>query len=251
MRRRVEGRRIAGLQRRGKYLLCELSGGAVLVFHLGMSGRLTVVPAARPLDPHDHLLLQLSGRRGRPAEELRLRDPRRFGLAVVLDRQAVESSPLFAHLGPEPIAGTGARPGTAGGALDAATLRDRTRRRRAPVKTLLLDARLLVGVGNIYASESLYRARIDPRTPGARLGARRWARLLGAVAGVLADAIAEGGTSLADFGDYRNGDGDPGAFQVSLAVYGREGEPCRRCGRAIRRIVQTGRSTFYCSRCQR
>ena len=215
-----------------------------------MSGRLTVVPAERPLDPHDHLLLKLSGRRGRPAEELRLRDPRRFGLAVVLDRREVASSPLFAHLGPEPIAEL-AGPGAPQAMLDGGALRDRTRRRRAPIKALLLDARLLAGVGNIYACESLYRAGIDPRTPAGRLGSRRWTRLLTAVRAVLADAIAEGGTSLDDYGDFRDGDGDPGAFQVSLAVYGREGEPCLRCRRPIRRIVQTGRSTFYCSRCQR
>jgi formamidopyrimidine-DNA glycosylase len=180
-----------------------------------------------------------------------LRDPRRFGLAVVLDRREVASSPLFAHLGPEPIAELGPDVGGASAALDASALRARTRRRRAPIKALLLDARLLAGVGNIYACESLYRAGIDPRTPAGGLGLRRWTRLVSAVQAVLGDAIAEGGTSLDDYGDFRDGDGDPGAFQVSLAVYGREGEPCPRCGRPIRRIVQTGRSTFFCARCQR
>jgi formamidopyrimidine-DNA glycosylase len=248
MRERVAGQRIGELSRRGKYLLCELSGDTVLVFHLGMSGRLTVVPVDRPLDPHDHLLLKLSNRRDRPPEELRLRDPRRFGLAVVLDRQSIATSPLFAHLGPEPLAELGSR---AAPAINGEALYTRTRRRKAPVKALLLDARLLTGVGNIYACESLYQAGIDPRTPAGKLGPKRWTRLLTAVQAVLANAIAEGGTSLNDYGDFRDGDGDPGAFQVSLAVYGREGEPCRRCGRAIRRIVQTGRSTFYCSRCQR
>jgi formamidopyrimidine-DNA glycosylase len=250
MRERVVGQRIGELSRRGKYLLCELSGDTVLVFHLGMSGRLTVVPVDRPLDPHDHLLLKLSGRRDRPLEELRLRDPRRFGLAVVLDRQSIATSSLFAHLGPEPLADLGPRSASAP-AVDGGSLHARTRRRRAPVKALLLDARLLTGVGNIYACESLYQAGIDPRTPAGKLGPKRWTRLLTAVQAVLASAIAEGGTSLDDYGDFRNGDGDPGAFQVSLFVYGREGEPCRRCGRAIRRIVQTGRSTYYCSRCQR
>jgi formamidopyrimidine-DNA glycosylase len=249
MTARVVGRKITAIGRRGKYLLCELGGGSVLVFHLGMSGRLTVVPVGKPLDPHDHLRFKLSGKPGRPPEELRFRDPRRFGLAVALDAAEVATSPLFAHLGPEPLAETVAESGAP--PLDGAALHARTRRRKAAVKGLLLDARLVVGVGNIYASESLYRAGIDPRTPARTLGRARWERLLQAVQTVLGDAIAEGGTSLDDYGDFRDGDGDPGAFQVSLAVYGREGEPCRRCGRAIRRIVQGGRSTFYCSRCQR
>jgi len=250
MRARVVGHEIGALSRRGKYLLCELTGDTVLVFHLGMSGRLTVVPVERPLDPHDHLLVRLSARDGSPPEELRLRDPRRFGLAVVLERRSLATSPLFAHLGPEPLTELAA-PSVPAPAIAGEALHARTRRRKAPVKALLLDARLLVGVGNIYACESLYQAGIDPRTPAGKLGAKRWTRLLTAVQSVLANAIAEGGTSLNDYGDFRDGDGDPGAFQVSLAVYGREGEPCRQCGRAIRRIVQTGRSTFYCSRCQR
>jgi formamidopyrimidine-DNA glycosylase len=238
--RRVEGRRIAGLGRRAKYLLVEMEGGEVLVLHLGMSGRLTVVPVAVPLDHHDHVLFRLSERAGRPPEELRLRDPRRFGMVVVLAAARLEQSPIFRHLGPEPLA--------EGGALDAALLRARARGRRVPVKNLLLDARLLVGVGNIYACESLYAAGIDPRTPAGRLGPRRWERVLGAVREVLRSSIAEGGTSL---NDYRDGDGRPGLYQVGLQVYGRTGEPCRRCGRRIRRIVQSGRSTFFCSRCQR
>ncbi len=248
MAERVVGRRIRLLDRRGKYLLCVLDGGTVLVFHLGMSGRLTVVPASLPLDPHDHVILALSARRGRPREELRLRDPRRFGLAVVLGAEEIATSPLFRHLGPEPLAADG---GQEDGAFDAATLRRRTARRRAPIKSLLLDARIVVGVGNIYACESLYRAGIDPRTPARALGPRRWERLVTAVKEVLTSAIAEGGTSLDDYGDFRNGDNEPGYFRVSLAVYGREGEPCPRCRRTVRRIVQSGRSTFYCPHCQR
>jgi formamidopyrimidine-DNA glycosylase len=218
-----------------------------------MSGRLTVVPASQPLDPHDHLILALSARRGRPCEELRLRDPRRFGLAVVLGAGEIATSPLFRHLGPEPLAAPGenGHPGAALGAFDAAALRRRMARRKAPIKSLLLDARIVVGVGNIYACESLHRAGIDPRTPAGGLGMRRLARLVTAVKEVLTSAIAEGGTSLDDYGDFRNGDNEPGYFRVSLAVYGREGEPCPRCGRAVRRIVQSGRSTFYCPHCQR
>ena len=251
MAERVAGKRIRVLGRRGKYLLCELDGGTVLVFHLGMSGRLTVVPASLPLDPHDHLILALSARRGRPREELRLRDPRRFGLAVVLGAEEMATSPLFRHLGPEPLFGADGQEGKDDGMFDAAALRRRTARRRAPIKSLLLDARIVVGVGNIYACESLYRAGIDPRTPARALGPRRWQRLVTAVKEVLTSAIAEGGTSLDDYGDFRNGDNKPGYFRVSLAVYGREGEPCPRCERTVRRIVQSGRSTFYCPQCQR
>ncbi len=242
MGRRVARRRIERLERRAKYLLIRLAGGHVLVIHLGMSGRLTVVPRAADLDPHDHLLFRLAPRPGRPPEELRFRDPRRFGLAQVLAAEGIARSTLLAGLGPEPL-----EPG----ATDATVLRARTRRRKAAIKAALLDARLIAGVGNIYACESLYRAGIDPRTPARRLGPRRWQRLLSAVREVLAAAIADGGTSLDDYGDYRDGEGRQGLFQVDLQVYGREGEPCRRCHRPVRRIVQLGRSTFYCSRCQR
>ncbi len=242
MTRRVAGRRIMSLERRAKYLLLHLEGGDVLLLHLGMSGRLSVLPRGYPRDRHDHLLVRLARRPGRPPEELRFRDPRRFGLALVLGRQELGSSPLLRHLGPEPLLP---------GAVDAATLHARTRRRTAAVKAALLDARLIAGVGNIYACESLYAAAIDPRTPAHRLGPRRWTRLLSAVRDVLAAAIADGGTSLNDYGDYRDGEGRQGLFQVDLKVYGREGEPCLVCSRPIRRIVQSGRSTFFCARCQR
>lgn len=238
--RRVEGRRIAALGRRAKYLLIGLEDGEVLVLHLGMSGRLTVVSASAPLDLHDHVLFRLSPRAGRPPEELRLRDPRRFGLCVVLAAAELERSPLFRRLGPEPLA--------AGSDLTAATLRARARGRRVPIKSLLVDGRLLAGVGNIYACETLHAAGVDPRTPAGRLTPQRWDRLLSAVREVLMASIGDGGTT---FNDYRDGDGRPGLHQVELQVYGREGEPCRRCGRRIRRIMQLGRSTFYCSRCQR
>lgn len=236
---RVRGRHISGLRRRGKYLLVDMAGGTVLIIHLGMSGRLTIAPRSRPLDRHDHVSLRLSLRDGQPPEELRFSDPRRFGLMVVAESLGLDHSPLLRHLGPEPLAP---------GEIDATVLHHRTRRRRAPVKTLLLDPRLVVGVGNIYACESLYMAGVDPRTRADRLGVRRWGRVLGAVREVLTRSIADGGTSLSDF---RDGDGRPGSYQTDLKVYGRAGEPCRQCGRTIRRIVQAGRSTFFCSRCQR
>jgi formamidopyrimidine-DNA glycosylase len=242
MANRVAGRRITRLERRAKYLLVHLESGDVLLLHLGMSGRLTVAERAAPLDPHDHLLFRLAPRAGRSPEELRFRDPRRFGLALVLAAGEVAESPHLRPLGPEPLAA---------GAVDATLLRARSRRRTGSIKAALLDARLIAGVGNIYACESLYAAQVDPRTPANRLGPRRWARLLSAVREVLAAAIAEGGTSLDDYGDYRDGEGRQGLFQVELSVYGREGEPCPRCGHAVRRIMQSGRSTFFCARCQR
>lgn len=242
MARRVAGRVITHLERRAKYLLVHLDGGDALLIHLGMSGRLSVVERRAPLDPHDHLLFRLAPRAGRAPEELRFRDPRRFGLALVLGPDEIAESPLLRPLGPEPLGA---------GAVAAAALRARSRRRTGPIKAALLDARLIAGVGNIYACESLYAAQVDPRTPANRLGPRRWERLLGAVREVLAAAIAEGGTSLDDYGDYRDAEGRQGLYQVDLRVYGRAGEPCRRCGRAVRRIVQSGRSTFFCARCQR
>jgi formamidopyrimidine-DNA glycosylase len=227
------GRRVLGLRRRGKYLLVDFEGGSTLVVHLGMSGRLTLAPAAAAREPHEHVVFHLaSGRR------LRFRDPRRFGLVVALPTAGLESDPHFAHLGVEPLA-----PGFSG-----ETLRHAAERRRGPVKAFLMDATVVVGAGNIYASEALFRAGVHPERAVSRISAARWRRLADSLVAVLADAVAQGGTTLNDFAD---GEGNAGYFQVSLSVYGREGEPCARCGRAIRRLVQAGRSTFYCPGCQR
>ena len=230
---RLEGRRIVALSRRAKYLLIELDLDMTLVLHLGMSGRLTLAPAGTPREAHEHLSFRLD--RG---GKLRFRDPRRFGLALVLSRHEIAADPHFRHLGIEPLAG----------ALDGARLAPLAPGRRGPVKSFLMDGRLVVGVGNIYATEALHRAGIHPARSVARVSAASWERLSRAVVSVLEQAIREGGTTLNDFTD---GDGDPGEFQISLGVYGREGEPCPRCGRTIRRIVQAGRSSFYCPGCQR
>lgn len=233
LRRRTRDRRVTALGRRAKYLLVELDGGFTLVIHLGMSGRLTLVPGDAPREPHEHVAFPLaSGRR------LRLRDPRRFGQVFCVPASELPRHPRFVHLGLEPL----------GGAFDGAALREAARGRRGPVKAFLMDARVVVGVGNIYASEALHRAGVHPARSVARISAGRWDRLASAAVTVLERAIAEGGTTLNDFTD---GDGRSGYFQVSLEAYGREGEPCRRCGRAVRRIVQAGRSTFYCPGCQR
>ncbi len=245
--RRLTGARVKGVGRRAKYLLVEAerpvngkSPALVLVaMHLGMSGRLTLVEAARPPEKHDHVLFDLEagpGARG-SALSLRFRDPRRFGLVVALDHRRWCDAPLFRHLGPEPLDPD----------LDAAHFLGRAERRTQPVKNFLMDARVVVGVGNIYASEALHRAGVDPRTPAGRLRRPRWERILAGVRSVLSESIAHGGTSLVDF---RDGHGAPGLHAVSLAVYDRAGLPCHACGRKIRRAVLAGRSTFWCGRCQ-
>ena len=235
-RRRIAslaGRRIAGLARRAKYLLVELEGGDVLLLHLGMSGRLTLAPADAPGEAHEHLAFFLDG-----GEKLRFRDPRRFGLAAVVRSSELAGSVHLRHLGIEPLAG----------GLDGGELARLARGRRGPVKSFLMDGRLVVGVGNIYATEALHRAAIHPARSVARISSASWDRLARAVVAVLEQAIREGGTTLNDFTD---GAGDAGEFQISLGVYDREGEPCLRCGKTVRRIVQAGRSSFYCPGCQR
>ncbi|MFN7942767.1 MAG: bifunctional DNA-formamidopyrimidine glycosylase/DNA-(apurinic or apyrimidinic site) lyase [Thermoanaerobaculia bacterium] len=229
----LAGRRIEALERRSKYLLVGIEGGERLAIHLGMSGRLTLVPGPEPREPHEHLAFHLD--RG---ERLRLRDPRRFGAAFIVARAGLEADPHFVHLGIEPLSP----------ALDGHTLAELARGRRAPAKAFLMDGRRVVGVGNIYATEALFRAGIDPRRSVARLTGERFARLAAAVVEVLEEAIVAGGTTLNDFTD---GSGQQGEFQIDLAVYGRAGQPCPRCGRAVRRIVQSGRSSFFCPRCQR
>ncbi|MEM7481893.1 MAG: bifunctional DNA-formamidopyrimidine glycosylase/DNA-(apurinic or apyrimidinic site) lyase [Acidobacteriota bacterium] len=240
LRRRVRGRRVVGLRRRAKYLWIDLEADesvrgqhATLVVHLGMSGRLLLVPVDTPREKHEHVSFALaSGRR------LRFVDPRRFGLVFALRADELAGDRHFAHLGAEPLSQD-----WTGEVLQAAA-----RGRRGPVKAFLMDARVVVGVGNIYASEALFRAGIHPKRSVARLALARWRRLAEAVQEVLARAIDQGGTTLNDFAD---GEGNSGYFQVALAVYGREGGRCPRCDGTVRRIVQTGRSTFYCPGCQR
>jgi formamidopyrimidine-DNA glycosylase len=231
--RRTEGREVLGLRRRSKYLLIDLAGGETLVVHLGMSGRLTLAPADTLPEPHEHVTFTLAS-----GGILRFRDPRRFGVVFATPTEALATDPHFAHLGIEPLAG----------GFDGATLAGLALGRRGPVKSFLMDGRLIVGVGNIYASESLFRARIHPLRSVARISRARWDRLAAAVVAVLEQAIAQGGTTLNDFAD---GLGQSGYFQVSLSAYGRAGEPCMTCGSPIRRLVQAGRSTFYCPSCQR
>ncbi|MEM1205485.1 MAG: bifunctional DNA-formamidopyrimidine glycosylase/DNA-(apurinic or apyrimidinic site) lyase [Acidobacteriota bacterium] len=229
----LAGRRMATPRRRAKYLLIDLEGGRTLAIHLGMSGQLTVVAGGTPHERHEHLAFRLaSGRR------LRLVDPRRFGQALVIPTDGLDGDRHFAHLGVEPLSED----------FHGGVLAEAARGRRGPVKTFLMDAGVVVGVGNIYASEALWRAKVHPKRSVARVSRRTWDRLADEVTATLGRAVEEGGTTLADFAD---GEGNSGYFQVSLEAYGRAGEPCRRCNSAIRRIVQSGRSTYYCPGCQR
>lgn len=227
---RVAGQILRAVGRRAKYLLLRFDEGAVIV-HLGMSGSLRLVGSDEPPGAHDHVDFVFG------AQALRLRDPRRFGMVVWQDGE-VAQHPLLARLGPEPL----------DDAFDAAWLYKVTRGLRAPIKHVLMDSHRVVGVGNIYASESLFRARIHPLEPAGRLGPQRCARLVAAVRETLAAAIDAGGSTLRDF---VGGDGQPGYFQQQYFVYGRDGQACRVCATPLRRVVSAQRATFFCPRCQR
>ena len=226
----LKGAQIRSVARRAKYLLLDCGKGT-LILHLGMSGSLRVVPAAETAGPYDHFDL------GVGEVSVRLRDPRRFG-AVLWHRGDPARHPLLAHLGVEPLSG----------AFTGRVLHAASRGRRVGAKQLLMDHRLVVGIGNIYANESLFRARIHPRAPARRLSLARCERLAEAVRSTLEDALAAGGSSLRDF---VQSDGSPGYFQQHYFVYDRAGEPCRVCGTPVRRVVQGQRATYYCPACQR
>lgn len=229
----LRGRTFGSARRRGKYLLLPVDDGRLLAIHLGMSGRLTLVAEEAPQEPHEHVVWHLEG-----GEKLRYVDPRRFGLVLLVPEDGRDRDPHFAHLGLEPL----------GEGWGGESLARRAVGRRAPVKSFLMDARVVVGVGNIYASEALFAAGIHPTRRVDRIASRRWYLLARAVRDVLTDAIAHGGTTLRDYVDAA---GAPGGNASRLRVYGREGEPCSGCGRPIRRRVDGGRSTFYCPGCQR
>ena len=226
----LAGRVVRAIRRRGKYLLFECDDGHLIV-HLGMSGSLRLLPRGTPPGKHDHVDLVFEDR------VLRLRDPRRFG-AVLWTRQPLEAHPLIRHLGVEPLSR----------AFTAARLHTLTQGHRTSIKNVLMDARRIVGVGNIYACESLFLAGINPHTRAQRISSARCARLVAAIKNTLRTAIRAGGSSLRDF---VRSDGASGHFQLRAWVYGRAGEPCRRCDGTVRRIVQGQRATFYCTRCQR
>lgn len=232
----LSGRRIEAVGRRAKYLLVHLEGDRTIIIHLGMSGRLLVQDDDAPLDTHDHVRWWLSPPGRKRRVELRYRDPRRFGLVVVVATSRLGEHALLASLGREPLVDT-----------DAGYLAAQARGSRRSVKNFLMDARVVVGIGNIYASEILWRARVHPTVAAGRIAASRWQRVMAAIGEVLEEAIAAGGTTLSD---YRDADGNLGYFGSDLEVYGREAETCSRCGGIIRRRVDAGRSTYYCTGCQ-
>lgn len=227
----LEGQVIQQLTRRGKYLLAHTPAGTALI-HLGMSGSLRLVDPTTPRRPHDHIeLLMDSGLL------LRFHDPRRFGCFLWITTPPDEHE-LLRDLGPEPLED----------GFDGAYLFRRSRGRSAPVKSFLMDSHVVVGVGNIYANEALFRAGIHPLRAAGRISAPRHERLVREVKAILAYAINRGGTTLRDF---VNGHGEPGYFQLELDAYGRGGLPCRRCATLLTEVRLGGRSTVYCTRCQR
>ncbi len=234
VRARARGATIRGIRRRAKYLLFDLSNASTLLLHLGMSGRIRVVPAETPLVQHDHLVLRLGG-----ARELRLNDPRRFGWVDAYPSKGERAHPRLAHLGFEPLSD----------AFTADAMLRASADSKRPVKNFIMDGTKVVGVGNIYASEALFLAGIHPRRAAGRISAARWRTLVDAIKHVLQDAIENGGTTLRDFVD---AEGVSGSYGGRLRVYGREGAQCPHGdGGRIKRVVMVGRSTYYCSRCQR
>ena len=252
---RLYGRRVAALRRRAKYLLAEIDDGTTLLMHLGMSGSFRIetekTADARPLadeavyykrgklEAHDHVIFHLKG-----GIRVVYNDPRRFGFMLLIPRKEFEAHPLLAGLGLEPT----------GNELSAQELAPRFAKRVAPLKAVLSDQRVIAGLGNIYVCEALWRARLSPKRAGKTLvrgdgkPTKRLGHLVEAVRAVIADAVEAGGSSLRD---YVQANGELGLFQHRFAVYDKEGKKCPRCDGTIRRIVQSGRSTFYCPACQR
>ena len=243
MAARLTGKRVTALRRRSKYILADLDSGETLLIHLGMSGRMLVSgqkvgefhhPHPAPAK-HDHVVLHMDD-----GVRVTFNDARRFGAMDLMPTAAQEDHWLIRDIGPEPL----------GNAFHEDYLISRLKGRNTPIKSALLDQRIVAGLGNIYVCEALYRARIHPARKAGRISAARVASLVPIIRDVLREAIEAGGSSLRDF---RQADGELGYFQHRFDVYGREGEPCRTpdCGHVIKRIVQSVRSSFYCSQCQR
>lgn len=243
MKERLTGARIESLGRRSKYLLATLDRGETLIVHLGMSGRMQVDDAAtadfhhpvQNADKHDHVVFEMEG-----GARVTFNDPRRFGAMDLAETSRLDDHWLLARLGPEPL----------GNAFDEEHLVAAFRGRRTPVKTALLDQRIVAGLGNIYVCEALHRAGISPHRHAGRIAARRVRGVVPHIRETLLEAIDAGGSSLRD---YRQADGELGYFQHAFRVYGREGAPCPTagCDGTIRRTVQSGRSSFWCATCQR
>ena len=235
LQQRLTGAAIGQLARRGKYILIELDDTGTLLLHLGMSGRITAGPAGVPHAPHDHVVLTLDD-----GIVVRFNDARRFGLLDYIARGEEAAHPLLAGMGPEPL-----EPG-----FDGDYLSEKLAGKMTPIKAALLDQKIVAGLGNIYVCEALYRAGVSPRRLAGTIAGARADKLAAAIKEVLGEAIEAGGSSLRD---YVQADGELGYFQHRWAVYGREGEPCPGCTCAVgvQRIVQSGRSTFFCAKKQR
>ncbi|MDE4274824.1 bifunctional DNA-formamidopyrimidine glycosylase/DNA-(apurinic or apyrimidinic site) lyase [Phaeobacter gallaeciensis] len=243
MAERLTGARVNALRRRSKYILADLDTGETLLVHLGMSGRMTVSgdPLGRfvhehpQAQKHDHVVLDMDN-----GARITFNDPRRFGAMDLLETSTAEQHKLLSVLGPEPL----------GNDFHEDHLTAAFKGRNTPVKSALLDQGIIAGLGNIYVCETLFRAGISPKRKAGQIAAPRVAALVPIIRTVLEDAIRAGGSSLKDF---RQANGELGYFQHAFDVYGREGEPCRRegCGGTIARITQSGRSSFYCGKCQR
>ena len=243
MAARLTGQKVERLRRRSKYILADLSSWESLLIHLGMSGWMLI--SGDPLgqfvhdhpspEKHDHVVLHMAS-----GARITFNDPRRFGAMDLLDTQSADAHKLLSGIGPEPL----------GNDFHEAHLVSALKGRNMPIKSALLDQRIVAGLGNIYVCETLYRARIHPARKAGRISAARVAGLVPIIRQVLEEAITAGGSTLRDF---KQADGELGYFQHSFDVYGREGEPCRTdgCNGQIGRIVQSGRSSFYCSQCQR
>ena len=233
---RLQSQRVVHVGRRAKYLLIETENGPVLIAHLGMSGRMILgrCDDSPPFGKHDHVVFETD-----KGDRVIFNDPRRFGLMVFAEKDWIDRHPLIASIGPEPLANE----------FHGAMLFDRLKRRKSNMKAALLDQKLVAGLGNIYVAEALFRAGIHPKRSTSNVSKETAERLAGTIRKVLRDAIEAGGSSLKD---YSRPDGELGYFQHTLHVYGREGEPCIKpgCGGTVRRIIQSGRSTFYCPRCQ-
>ena len=245
--KRIEGKTVEGLGRRAKYLLADLSSGDVLLMHLGMSGSFRVGKDAPGVyyhersksRAHDHVIFHMSN-----GKVITFNDPRRFGSMKLVPRAQLDREPLLRNLGPEPL----------GNEFDAAMLAKACAGKKTSLKAALGDQRVVAGLGNIYVCEALYRARLSPKRQASTIADRNGApnaraeALVDAIKAVLTDAIKAGGSSLRD---HRRADGSLGDFQHNFQVYDREGEPCPHCKGRVKRIVQTGRSTFYCPACQK
>lgn len=239
---RTVDKRIERLSRRAKYLVAQLNTGDALIMHLGMSGRFTITGGGRPgnfhheIGPdtkHDHVVFTMEG-----GETVTYNDPRRFGFMEIWPLSQLDVYPRLAGFGPEPLSNE----------FSHAWLNEALANKSRPIKSVLLDQRVIAGLGNIYVCEALWRAGISPRRKASTVSGARAGRLAIAINDVIREAIAAGGSSISDF---KAASGELGYFQHSFAVYDREGEPCRHCGAPIRRIVQSGRSSFYCGACQR